>query len=118
MPTFDCATGIMTYTPEELEQIALEQARAMVPKVITRRQCALQLHAMGMITMAEAKAMAKSAEVPAAVAQVFAGMTTEQQDLAEIDFAAVNYYRDNQLLGLMGLTPAELDQFFIAAAQL
>lgn len=89
-----------------------------VPFSITRRQCALQLYAMGIISLAEAKAMTKSAEVPAAVAQVFAGMAEEQRDLAEIDFAAGNYYRDNPLLSLMGLTPEQLDQFFIAAAQL
>jgi hypothetical protein len=94
------------------------QPEPSVPYLITRRQCALQLRVMNIITLAEAKAMTKTAEVPAAVAQVFAGMTQEQQDLAEIDFAAVNYYRDNPLLAMMGLTEAELDQFFVAAAQL
>jgi hypothetical protein len=96
----------------------MEEPAPSVPQTITRRQCALQLRAMGTITLAEAKAMTKSAEVPAAVAQVFAGMTEEQRDLAEIDFAAGNYYRDNPLLAMMGLTPEQLNQFFIAAAQL
>jgi hypothetical protein len=118
MPTINCLTGEVTYSEEELAAMADRAARATIPASITRRQCALQLRAMGTITTAEAKAMTRSAEVPAAVAQVFAGMTTEQQDLAEIDFAAVNYYRDNPLLAMMGLTEAELDQFFIAAAQL
>lgn len=71
-----------------------------------------------------ALAMTKTAEVPAAVAQVLtdavnAGqMTPEQRILAEIDFAATNYYRSNSLLDLMGLTPEQIDQFFIAAAQI
>lgn len=95
-----------------------------VPDSITRRQCALQLLAMQTITAEEALAMTKTAEVPAAVAQVLtdavnAGqMTPEQRILAEIDFAATNYYRSNSLLDLMGLTPEQIDQFFIAAAQL
>lgn len=89
-----------------------------IPWFITRRQCALQLLAMQVVTPQEALAMTKSAEVPAAVAQVFAGMPEEQRILAEIDFAATNYYRENPLLTMMGLTPEETDQFFIAAAQL
>jgi hypothetical protein len=44
--------------------------------------------------------------------------TPEQRILAEIDFAADNYYRSNSLLDLMGLTSEQIDAFFIAAAQL
>jgi hypothetical protein len=77
---------------------------------------------MGSITLPEALAMAKSAEVPAAVAQVFAGLDEEQRILAEIDFAAINYYRDNPLITALmmanGLTETDIDNFFIAAAQL
>jgi hypothetical protein len=89
-----------------------------VPRQITRRQCALQLLSMQVVMPQEALAMTKSAEVPAAVAQVFAGMSEEQRILAEIDFAATTYYRDNQLLGMMGLTEQQIDQFFIAAARM
>jgi hypothetical protein len=94
------------------------------PDSITRRQCALQLLATQTITAQEALAMTKSAEVPAAVAAILDQavadqlMTPEQRILAEIDFAAANYFRDNPLLGMMGLTPEQLDQFFIAASQL
>lgn len=94
------------------------------PDSITRRQCALQLLAMQTITAQEALAMTKSADVPAAVAAILDQavadqlMTPEQRILAEIDFAAANYFRDNPLLGMMGLTPTQLDQFFIAASQL
>lgn len=96
----------------------------LVPQSITRRQCALQLLAMGAITAQEALDMTKTATVPAAIAQILdaqvanGAMTAEQRILAEIDFAAMNYYRNNSLLSLMGLTEQEIDGFFIAAAQL
>jgi hypothetical protein len=95
-----------------------------VPEIITRRQCALQLYAMQTITAQEALAMTKAGDVPAAVAAIFdaqvtnGAMTAAQRILAEIDFAAANYYRSNPLMSMMGLTPEQLDEFFIAAAQL
>jgi len=94
------------------------------PEKITRRQCALELLARQIITAQEALDMTKTADVPAAIAAVFdaqvagGAWTSEQRTLAEIDFAADNYYRSNSLLSLMGLTEQEIDQFFIAAAKL
>lgn len=94
-----------------------------VPIFITRRQCALELYARQIITLEEALAMTKTAEVPVAIAQVFDAavtngqMTADQRMLAEIDFAAINYYRANSLLGFMGLTDLQIDEFFVAAAQ-
>ena len=92
------------------------------PTSITRRQCALQLRTAGMITMAEAKAMTKDGTPPTSIQGYFDQMTAEQKDLAEIDFAAVNYYRENPLITALmtanGLTEADIDNFFIAAAQL
>jgi hypothetical protein len=95
-----------------------------VPESITRRQCALQLLAIGQITVQEALDMTKTAAVPAAISSIFGAQvangawTAEQRILAEIDFAATNYYRSNSLLSLMGLTSEQIDQFFIAAAVL
>lgn len=95
-----------------------------VPESITRRQCALQLLAIGQITSQEALDMTKTGSVPTAIAVIFdsqvasGAWTPEQRTLAEIDFAADNYYRSNSLLGIMGLTDEEIDQFFIAAGQL
>ncbi len=101
---------------------------SLVPGSVTRRQCALQLMAMGMISMAEAKAMAKNGTMPAFVAAYLdaavanGAMTEEQRNLAEIDFAAVNYFRDNPLISMLmsanGASSGDLDQFFIAAARL
>lgn len=95
-----------------------------IPEFITRRQCALHLLAVGQITAQEALDMTKTAAVPTTIAAVFdaqvasGAWTAEQRILAEIDFAASNYYRSNSLLSLMGLTEQEIDGFFIAAAQL
>jgi hypothetical protein len=94
-----------------------------VPDSITRRQCALQLLDVGHITPQEALDMTKTAKVPAAIAEIFdaqvssGAWTPEQRILAEIDFAANNYYRSNSLLPIMGLTEQEIDGFFIAAGQ-
>jgi hypothetical protein len=77
-----------------------------------------------MITAQEALDMTKTAAVPTAIAAVFDAQVTngawtpEQRILAEIDFAADNYYRSNSLLGITGLTDEEIDQFFIEAAKL
>lgn len=95
-----------------------------VPESITRRQCALQLYAMNYITAQEALDMTKTAAVPATIAAIFdvrvekGAWTPEQRILAEIDFAAINYYRSNPMLALMGLSEQEKDQFFIAASLL
>jgi hypothetical protein len=95
-----------------------------VPESITRRQAALQLLAMKVITAQEALDMTKTAAVPAAISAVFDAQvangvwTPEQRILAEIDFAAIGYYRSNSLLALMGLSEKEIDGFFIAASQL
>jgi hypothetical protein len=68
--------------------------------------------------------MTKYGDMPAAIGAIFDAavsnqtITAGQRIRAEIDFAAVNYYRSNSLLGMMGLGYPEIDQFFIAASQL
>lgn len=95
-----------------------------VPDYISRRQAALQLYALDYISAQEALDMTKTATVPAAIAAIFdaqvgeGNWTPEQRIFAEIDFAAVNYYRNNLLLDLMGLSEQEKDQFFVAASLL
>jgi hypothetical protein len=93
-----------------------------VPESVTRRQAALELYALQYITLQEALYMVKTAGVPLAIAAIFdtlvsdGSWTVEQRTLAEIDFAADNYYRANSLLALMGLTSGQIDQFFISAS--
>lgn len=112
------------YAGYMLTEWMVDEPAPVPPESITRRQCALQLLALQIITPEEALAMTKSAEVPTAVAAVFnqavanGAMTADQRIFAEIDFAAPSYYRSNSLLLLMGLTKAEIDQFFIAASKL
>lgn len=91
-----------------------------VPESITRRQCALQLLFMGLITSAEALAMTKTGEPPDTVKKYISSLPQEIQYLIEIDCAADTYMRSNPLLDVLmkanGGTDAEIDQFFIAAA--
>jgi hypothetical protein len=118
MPVINCTTGEVTYAPGELEALQAPP----VPESITRRQCALELHAQSIITAQEALDMTKTAAVPAAIAAIFDSLvgggawTADQRILAEIDFAAANYYRSNSLLTLMGLTSEQIDAFFVSAA--
>jgi hypothetical protein len=94
----------------------------VVPASITRRQCALQLLAEGLVTEAEAVAMAATATPPAYVNTLFAGLSSMDRTRALIDFAANTYDRGNPLIvGMMtatGKTPADADAFFLAASQL
>lgn len=94
----------------------------VVPYVITRRQCAKQLLIMGLITDSEALEMTRSGIPPASVQQYINMLPESDRVLAEIDFAANEYLRDNPLLTAMmiaaGKTDEEVDQFFIAAEAL
>ena len=91
-----------------------------VPPSITRRQCALELHARGLIGGDEAVAMAATASPPAMMAGLFSALSEAEQVIARIDFAAAAYERGNHLLdGLMtasGASAADIDDFFRAAA--
>jgi hypothetical protein len=97
-------------------------APPVVPESITRRQCALQLLAMGMITGPEAVAMTRDGTPPAMVQAYIDALPEAEKYRAEIDFAAVAYFRANPLLesimAASGSTPEQLDQFFVAAAAL
>lgn len=129
--TVDAVTGEITFREMTAEEIAAREVRLasmgigvpVVPDHITRRQCALELHALQYITPQEALNMVKTASVPLAVAGIFDQMvangvwTPEQRLLAEIDFAADNYYFNNPLIDMMGLTPEAKAQFFISASQ-
>ena len=92
-----------------------------VPQMITRRQCAIRLRELGMITPLEARNMTKNGDVPAMVMAVFSQMTEEDMINAETDFAADSYLRTNPLLiGVMqaaGKTEEELDDFFRTASE-
>jgi len=91
-----------------------------VPATITRRQCALQLLTIGMITGPEAVEMTRSGLPPASVQAAFDQMPEPNRTMVLIDFAAANYYRASPLIPSLvasaGMTEADVDAFFIAAA--
>lgn len=93
-----------------------------VPASITRRQCAMQLFSLQMITGEEAIAMTQTGAPPASVMAYINTLTEPQQTMAVMDFAATNYFRDNALLlALMeanNMSSDDVDNFFIAAAVL
>jgi hypothetical protein len=95
----------------------------IIPDSITRRQCALQLLTLNMITPAEAVEMVQAGIPPEIVKGYIDALPSEMdRAVATINFAAATYQRLNPLLfALMqanGKTEADRDQFFIAAAQL
>jgi hypothetical protein len=91
-----------------------------IPQEITRRQCAKQMLAMGLISPQECLSMTKTGDMPAMVLALISTLPADQQVLAQIDFAADTYRRDNALLGKMmaaaGKDGAAVDSFFLAAA--
>lgn len=93
-----------------------------VPESITRRQCAMMMFSLQMISGPEAIAMTQSGIPPAAVQVYLDTLPEPQRTFAIMDFAAANYFRDNPLLlSLMtinNMTEQQVDEFFIGAAQL
>lgn len=119
----DAQTGEQTirlYTKEEIA--AIQAIPKPVPPQITRRQCARQLYAIGMITGPEAVAMTRNGTPPAMVQTYLAALPEAARYVAEMDFAADTYLRNNPLLAALmaanDKTDAEVDQFFIDAEAL
>jgi hypothetical protein len=95
----------------------------IVPTSITRRQMILALFTYGMITGPEAVAAAKSGDLPAFVANYFNQLPEADRVAAEVTWASMSTCeRNNPILLAMaqitGLTPAQMDQYFIQASQL
>lgn len=93
-----------------------------VPPAISRRQCAVQLLIIGMISSDEAIAMAQSGIPPASVQADIDKLPEPQRTMAIIDFSAIDYFRDNPLVStlaaLHSMGEEDIDQFFIAASKL
>lgn len=121
----NAATGDVTQETLSAEMVEARKARIrgmIVPNSITRRQCALQLLAMAMVSGAEAVEMVRSGIPPTSLMQFFNAMEEPARTVALIDFAADNYYRANPLFGQFmaanGMNAQQIDDFFIAATQL
>lgn len=93
-----------------------------VPPAISRRQCAVQLLVIGMISSEEAISMAQSGIPPASVQADIDKLPEPQRTMAIIDFSAIDYFRDNPLVAtlaaLHNMGEEDIDQFFIAASKL
>jgi len=91
-----------------------------VPYSITRRQCAKELRARGLITGPEMVAMTRTGEPPAMVEAILTALPEAEVWDARADFAADTYLRNNPLLiGMMqasGAVSEDIDNFFRQAA--
>lgn len=109
-------------TRKEESEIPQPPPEPEIPYSITRRQCALQLLSIGTITGPEAVSMTKDGTPPPSVQAYINNLPEDQRYLAEIDFAATFYLRDNPLLlALMAannMDSEQVDAFFIAADKL
>lgn len=98
----------------------VEDQRPLVPRSITRRQCAIELRERKLVSAKEALDMTRTGQPPAMISAVFGAMPEDQQYIAETDFAADEYLRANPLLvGIMqasGASDTEIDDFFRSAA--
>lgn len=117
----NASTGEQTIRPYTQEEIdAIVNAPKPVPESITRRQCAKQLLAIGLITAQEAIAMTRNGTPPAMVQAYLDNMQEPDRTSATIDFAADTYLRSNPLLSALmaanGMTEEQVDAYFIAAA--
>lgn len=120
----DATTGEQTirpWTQAEIDAALAQRAKAEVPASITRRQCAIRMLEMAMISGSEAIAMTQSGVPPAAVTAYLATLPEPDRTLATIDFAAMTYYRDNPLLTALmvanNMSESDVDAFFIEAGK-
>lgn len=92
-----------------------------IPQTISRRQCAAEMFARGLVTGPEAIGMSTTAAPPAMVEAMLSALNEPEQTFARIDFSAANYERSNPLLvslmlAVPGTTEADIDDFFRAAS--
>lgn len=94
------------------------------PATITRLQLVLGLAASGLITEAEADAMAEGSGVPAAISAAIQALPSAQRLEARIRFKAMTEVeRVNPLIDAIGFvaagkSPAEMDDYFRTWSQL
>lgn len=106
--------------PSDPPAAAEPDPASSVPNTISRRQCAAELFAEGLITGTEAIAMTATATPPTVVETVLVAIPEPGQTFARLEFAAANYDRTNALVGAvmtaLGKDAEARDAFFRAAA--
>lgn len=90
--------------------------------VLTKRQFLIGLALGGFITASEAVAAAATGTPPAAISAVFDTLSADDKMAAQVTFASMTQVaRDEPLVAAcaasMGLTDAQVDDFFRASAQ-
>jgi hypothetical protein len=114
------AQALLAALPDELPFEPIPEPVNSVPPSITRRQCAKELHARGLITGPEMVAMTRTGEPPTMVEAILSAMPEADVWDARADFAADTYLRGNPLLGSImaasGASPSDIDDFFRQAA--
>lgn len=90
---------------------------------ITATQFFIMAGATGLITQQEAIAAASSGAIPAAIEAIFSGLPTEAQFAARVRWARMTILERHEPLiqlaaGALGLSEAQVDDFFIEAATL
>lgn len=125
LPTGDTVYGMQIgvyYEGYKLIDWIMQEPPPPVPQNISRRQAATQLRNDQYITQDEALAMASIAAIPPFVQSYFATLDPVDKQNAELAFTAIDYPRNSSLLIAVmeanGLTPEQIDQFFISASEL
>lgn len=100
---------------------APEPPPVVVPEVVTKRQFLIQLLRSGMVSPSEVPTL--STQPPALMAAIFSQIPTEQALEATLSWASMTQVERYSPLTMAaaaasGTTQAQLDEFFIAAAQI
>ncbi len=119
----DPITGAYEDVEEEVEAIVFP---VVIPQVISDRQFFQQLAVMGKIPKSEALAAVKTGTIPTDLQSII-NLIADDDLKFEADMllsGATQFYRDNAFVSMIGamldppMTSADLDQFWLAAAQL
>lgn len=124
----DVVTGeqtVVPLTPEEIAEIeSLPPPPPAIPQVISDRQFFQQAAVLGVITQAEALAAVQTGAIPAILQTIVDGIPDADQKFAATMLlaGATSFERahpfTNAVGAALGWTSEQIDQFYIAAAQL
>lgn len=109
--------------PANLEWVADEVSAPQEIASITRRQFLISAASAGLLTAAEAEAAATSGAIPAAIEAVFNTLPNAQALAARITWATMTKIERGEPLvdaaaAAFGLTPEQVDAFFLSAASI
>jgi len=114
------------YAEEELDDADPEVLAYLNPPppipTISRRQFFQQAAITGIITETEALAAVTTGALPASITAFIGSLPTEQQFGAKMLFSVSEFVRSSPMANAfgqtLGMTPEQIDTFFLAASQL